>query len=70
MENILVGFVIAMLISAGALAYSRKGRKIICSYTKGNDLSITYPYNGEYDSRNIGLVRWCSINETATLIGS
>lgn len=35
-----------------------------------NELSITYSYYGEYDSRNIGLVRWCSINEAATLIGS
>ena len=37
---------------------------------KLNDLSIAYLYNGEYDSRNIGLTRWFSINETATLIGS
>jgi hypothetical protein len=31
------------------------GSKNGCWYR--NEFSITYPYNGEYDSRNIGLVR-------------
>jgi len=70
MDIALVGLVIALVVRAGALTYSLVGRKIICSYAKRNDSSITYPYNREYDSRNIGLIRWCSINETATLIGS
>ena len=45
-------------------------RNTLYGFPKRNDLSITYPYDGEYDSGNIGLSRWCSINETATLIGN
>lgn len=36
-------------------AHDAIGSKNGCWYR--NEFSITYPYNGEYDSRNIGLVR-------------
>ena len=45
MDITLVGLVIALVVRAGALTYSLVGRKIICSYAKPNDSSITYPYN-------------------------